>query len=38
MLMQMIAKACLTGNVTKEGQYCFAPELAKLVEKNNEHD
>jgi hypothetical protein len=34
MLMQMIAKACLTGAIDADGKYCFVPPLA-LGEKKD---
>jgi len=34
MLMQMIAKACLTGAIDDDGKYCFVPDAA-LGEKKD---
>ena len=35
MLMQMIAKACLTGAIDDQGKYCFVPSAA-LGEKKDD--
>jgi hypothetical protein len=35
MLMQMIAKACLTGAIDADGKYCFVPPFA-LGEKKDD--
>jgi hypothetical protein len=35
MLMQMIAKACLTGAIDDQGKYCFVPPAA-LGEKKDD--